>query len=273
MHILDLIVHNKRKEVAKRKELYPSKLLEQSLHFEAPTLSMKKYLLREDKAGIIAEFKRKSPSKDMINAYAKVEEVTVGYMQAGCSGLSVLTDENFFGGSNNDLKTARKYNFCPILRKDFIIDEYQVLEARSIGADVILLIAEVLGNGDVEKLARFAKSLGMEVLMEVHSEEQLSKLNPYVDIVGVNNRDLKTFKVSIKKSLELIQMIPDDFLKISESGISQPESIIELREAGFDGFLIGETFMKSAEPARTCQEFIQAIEHLEEERKRLKEVR
>jgi len=263
MDILDLITHNKRKEVAKKKELYPTKLLEQSLHFEAPVVSMRKYLLRPDKTGIIAEFKRKSPSKEIINAYAKVEDVTVGYMQSGCAGLSVLTDTEFFGGSNNDLKTARKYNFCPILRKDFIMDEYQIIESRSIGADTILLIAECLEKKEVEQLAKFAKSLGLEVLMEVHSEDQLSKLNPYIDIVGINNRDLKTFKVSIKNSLELIKVIPDDFLKISESGISQPASILELRAAGFNGFLIGETFMKSSEPARACREFIQSIEQLD----------
>lgn len=265
MDILTLITHNKRKEVAEKKELYPSKLLEKSLHFNAPIVSMKKYLQRDDKTGIIAEFKRKSPSKDMINAYAKVEEVTIGYMQAGCSGLSVLTDKQFFGGSNKDLETARDYNFCPILRKDFIIDEYQIIEARSIGADTILLIAEILKKEEVEALAKFAKSLGLEVLMEVHAEEQFSKLNPYIDIVGVNNRDLKTFKVSIKNSLELIKMIPDDFTKISESGISNPESILELRKAGFDGFLIGEAFMKTSDPALACREFIQEIELLEKE--------
>jgi len=260
MDILTLIVHNKRKEVAEKKELYPSKLLEKSLHFNAPIVSMKKYLQRDDKTGIIAEFKRKSPSKDMINAYAKVEEVTIGYMQAGCSGLSILTDEHYFGGSNKDLETARTYNFCPILRKDFIIDAYQIIEARAIGADTILLIAEVLEKEEVEALAKFAKSLGLEVLMEVHGEEQFSKLNQHIDIIGVNNRDLKTFKVSIKKSLELIQMIPDDFMKISESGISAPESILELKKAGFDGFLIGETFMKTSDPALACREFISEVE-------------
>lgn len=264
MNILDKIIEHKVKEVARRKELYPVKLLEQSIYFETPVVSMKKYLLRPDKSGIIAEFKRRSPSKGDINPYASVEEVTIGYMQAGASGLSVLTDEHFFGGSNADLTEARKFNFCPILRKDFIIDEYQLFEAKSIGADTILLIAECLEKDQLHELARRAKDLGLEVLMEVHSAPQLDKFNEYVDMVGVNNRNLEDFTVTIKTSMELYEAIPEEAVKISESGISDPNAIVELRRIGYRGFLIGEFFMAGADPGKTCQAFIQRVKHIEE---------
>ncbi len=262
MNILEKIVAHKKEEIAARKKLYPIQLLEQSIYFETPVVSMKKYLLREDKNGIIAEFKRRSPSKGNINPYATVESVSIGYMQAGASGLSVLTDEQFFGGRSEDLTEARKYNFCPILRKDFIIDEYQLIEAKSIGADTVLLIAECLEKEQLKTLAATANTLGLEVLMEVHSLGQLAKLCDNVTIVGVNNRNLETFEVSIQTSIELSSAIPDDFIKISESGISDPKTIIELQEAGYQGFLIGETFMKTAEPAKTCLAFIEEINSL-----------
>ncbi|MFT5384069.1 MAG: indole-3-glycerol phosphate synthase [Saprospiraceae bacterium] len=262
MTILGKIIAHKKEEVANRKKLYPINLLEQSTYFETPVVSMKKYLLREDKSGIIAEFKRRSPSKGDINPYATVESVSIGYMQAGASGLSILTDEKFFGGKSEDLTIARKYNFCPILRKDFVIDEYQLIEARSIGADTVLLIAECLEKEQLKQLANTARSLGLEVLMEVHSIGQLSKLCEEVTIVGVNNRNLETFEVSIQTSLELAEAIPSGFTKISESGISDPKTIIKLQEAGYDGFLIGEAFMKTADPARACLNFIQELEVL-----------
>lgn len=264
MDILEKIVNHKKKEVAERKSLYPTKLLEKSIYFDTPTVSLSKYLLREDKSGIIAEFKRASPSKGDINPYAKVEEVTIGYMQAGASALSVLTDNQFFKGKSADLTEARKYNFCPILRKDFTIDEYQIIEAKSIGADAILLIAECLEKEQLAQLAKTARGLGLEVLMEVHSADQLHKLTPDINVVGVNNRNLKTFNVSIQTSIEVANAIPAEVVKISESGISDPQSIIELKEHGFNGFLIGETFMKTANPHLTCAEFIRKIERLEE---------
>ena len=262
MNILEKIIAHKKEEVANRKKLYPVQLLEQSPYFHTPVVSMKKYLLREDKNGIIAEFKRRSPSKGNINPYATVESVSIGYMQAGASGLSILTDEHFFGGRSEDLTVARKYNFCPILRKDFVIDEYQLIEAKSIGADTVLLIAECLEKDQLQQLANKAKSLGLEVLMEIHSLAQLAKLCDSVTIVGVNNRNLETFDVNINTSLELATAIPAEFIKISESGISNPESILELREAGYNGFLIGETFMKTADPARACLDFIESVEAL-----------
>lgn len=263
MDILNQIITHKQQEVAERKSLFPTKLLEQSIYFEGKTVSLTKYLLREDKSGIIAEFKRQSPSKGIINAHAKVERTTIGYMQAGASALSVLTDNKFFGGKSEDLMTARKFNFCPVLRKDFIIDEYQIIEAKSIGADAVLLIAAALEPVKLKELAAFAKSLDLEVLMEVHNQEELEQnLNEHLDIVGVNNRNLKTFEVSIETSKALSGLIPDDFVKISESGISDPASIIELREHGFKGFLIGETFMKTARPELTAADFIEKVNRL-----------
>ncbi len=262
MNILEKIIAQKVKEVAERKSLYPVKLLERSTFFESPSVSFKKYLLREDKTGIIAEFKRKSPSKGMINKYADVERTSIGYMQAGASALSVLTDAEFFGGRNEDLITARKFNYCPILRKDFVIDEYQILEARSIGADVILLLANVLTVHQVKQFAQFARSLGLEVLLEIRDEADLACLNEFVDAVGVNNRDLKDFSVNVSQSFHLAPMIPSEFVKISESGIDSAKTIIELKGAGFNGFLMGETFMKNNRPEIACANFIKEVNTL-----------
>ena len=198
MNILDKIIEHKHKEVAERKSLYPVKLLEQSIFFSSPTVSLKKYIQRKDKSGIIAEIKRKSPSKGIINSSVSVERTSIGYMQAGASALSILTDKEFFGGSNDDLTIARKFNFCPILRKDFTVDEYQIIEAKSIGADAILLIAAALAPKRLAELASAAKGLGLEVLLEVHNKEELdANLNANVDLIGVNNRDLKTFTLSL----------------------------------------------------------------------------
>ncbi len=263
MDILEKIIAHKLTEVENRRALFPEKRLEQSVYFEGKAVSLKKYLLREDKSGIIAEFKRKSPSKGMINSHAKVERTTIGYMQAGASALSVLTDTEFFGGKNEDLSEARKYNFCPVLRKDFIIDEYQIIEAKSIGADAILLIAAALEPQKLKDLAAFAKGLGLEVLMEVHNQEELeNNLSEHLDIVGVNNRNLKTFETSIEVSKALASLIPEDFVKISESGISDPEAIKDLRTYGYKGFLIGETFMKTARPEVEAREFISRLRKL-----------
>ncbi len=258
--ILDTIVAHKREEVEGRKALYPAKLLEQSLFFHTPTVSLRKYLLREDKTGIIAEFKRRSPSQQAINLYAKVEEVSIGYMQAGAAALSILTDERFFGGSAEDLREARRYNFCPILRKDFIIDPYQIIEARSWGADAILLIAACLKKAELQQLADFAHQLGMEVLVEIYEAEEIDRIPPGVDVVGVNNRNLRDFSVSIQHSLDLFDQLPAEAVKISESGIESPEAVMELRERGYRGFLIGTRFMQTAHPGRACREFIHQIE-------------
>ncbi len=259
MNILDKIVTHKKQEVEERKSLFPTKLLENSIYYSTPVVSLKKYVKRKDKSGIIAEFKRRSPSKGNINPHAIVEQVSIGYMQSGAAALSVLTDTHFFGGKNEDLKEARKYNFCPILRKDFIIDEYQIIEARSIGADAILLIAECLTKDEVLHLSKFAKNLGLEILMEIHSAKQIEKITDHIDLIGINNRNLETFEVSIENSLNLIDQLPDNIAKISESGIHNPEDIQKLKAAGFDGFLIGERFMKTADPAKACSEFIKRL--------------
>ncbi len=259
MNILHTILKEKKKEIERLKDLYPVKLLETSIYFNTPVVSMKEYLTKNGASGIIAEFKRKSPSKGWINKYADVEKVTLGYMQAGASALSVLTDESFFGGENKDLSIARKFNFCPILRKDFIFDEYQIYEAKSIGADAILLIAEVLEKSELNDLAKKAKELGLEVLLEIHSDKQLEKLNQYVDILGVNNRNLETFEVNLDNSKRISELLPDDIVKISESGIRNPDDVIELRKYGFDGFLIGERFMNTPRPHDACKNFIKQL--------------
>ena len=259
--ILDTIIAYKRKEVASRRELVPVKLLETSLYFNSQPLSLRKYLLREDGSGLIAEFKRKSPSKGWINQYAPVERTTLGYMQAGAMALSILTDAEFFGGKNEDLTTARRFNFCPILRKDFVVDEYQIIEARSIGADAVLLIAAVLTPAEIDSLGRLARSLGLEVLLEVHDGEELARSAnaDAVNLIGVNNRNLHDFSLSLDTSMALAEAIPQEFVKISESGISTAQAIGQLREAGYRGFLLGEAFMRHARPEHACAALVQEI--------------
>ena len=264
MDILEKIVAHKQKEVAERKSLYPVKLLEKSLFFQGKTVSLSEYLKREDKSGIIAEIKRKSPSKGDINPFVSVERTSIAYMQAGASALSVLTDENFFGGKSEDLTEARKFNFCPILRKDFTIDEYQIIEAKSIGADAILLIAAILDKKQIDQFSRVAHLMGMETILEVHGEEELDKVSHNVNIIGVNNRNLKTFETSVETSEKLIDKIPKDFTAISESGISDPETLQHLKSIGYDGFLIGEYFMKNSQPGKACRNFIRQLKSLEQ---------
>jgi indole-3-glycerol phosphate synthase len=260
MDILEEIIAHKKREVVERKNLYPVKQLEQSIFFLRSTISLKEALKKKNQSGIIAEFKRQSPSKGVINAEADVLQTTKGYVTAGATALSVLTDKDFFGGSNVDLIGARSINQCPILRKDFMVDEYQVIEAKSIGADVILLIAAGLPQGKLQELAKFAHSLGLEVLLEVHSAEELEKnLSSAIDMIGVNNRNLKTFEVNLGLSRELSKVIPKDFVKISESGISFPETVIELRKFGYEGFLVGENFMRHDQPEIAAKEFIESL--------------
>ena len=264
MNILDQIIEFKRKEVAERKVLYPIGLLEQAPNFALPIISLKASLLRGDKTGIIAEIKRKSPSKGVINTNVSIERISKGYVDAGASALSILTDMEFFGGSNEDLITARKFNSCPILRKEFVIDEYQIVEAKSIGADAILLIAAVLSPMEVGQFTNVAHSLGLEVLMEVHDENEVkNNLSAGVDLIGVNNRDLKTFKLSIETSKRLASLIPPDVIKISESGIESHEAIVELKKYGFKGFLIGQTFMQDSRPERAAMKFIEELKRVE----------
>ena len=260
MDLLGKILEHKSKEVAYRKTLYPVKQLEQSVLFSRPTFSLKNALLQQNKSGIIAEFKRQSPSKGVINAAADVEEVSKGYVSAGAVALSILTDKEFFGGSNSDLICARGVSECPILRKDFVIDEYQIIEAKSIGADVVLLIAAGLPARQLHTLADFAHSLNLEVLLEVHSLEELQlNLSTQADLIGVNNRNLKTFEVNLDISRLLSKYIPKEMVKISESGITYPETVIELRKFGYGGFLMGENFMKHNRPELAAKDFIESL--------------
>ena len=260
MNILDEIILHKSTEVNERRKAVPLSVLERSQYFSRPVISMTESIRRKDKTGIIAEFKRRSPSKGIINANVSVETTTRGYADAGASALSVLTDEKFFGGSNDDLLRARAATNCPILRKDFTIDKYQITEAKSIGADAILLIAAVLDPAKSQQLAGYAHELGLEVLLEVHNEEELrSNLNVGADLIGVNNRDLKTFSVSTEVSKRLAALIPDNVIKVSESGISSPEAIADLRSFGYEGFLIGENFMKHSDPQAAASEFMKQL--------------
>ncbi|PKR81835.1 indole-3-glycerol phosphate synthase TrpC [Brumimicrobium salinarum] len=254
MNILEKIIADKRKLVRQQQEIKTIKSLTQSVFFETTPVSMKAYLTRKDKAGIIAEIKRKSPSTGLIHAQIDIEKLSISYMQAGAAALSVLTDTKYFGGKNADLITARENNFCPILRKDFIIDEYQIVEAKSIGADCILLIAACLTPQECRNLAAFAKTLHLEVLLEVTTQEEIEKyINKNIDIIGVNNRDLRDFSTDINKSIALYEALPKELVKISESGIKTAEQMLELKNTGFDGFLIGGYFMQHDDPAQACK--------------------
>jgi len=264
MTILDKIVNYKKKEVVGAKLMVPLSELEQMTYFYRQTYKMTDFIADSERTGIIAEFKRKSPSKGIINDKISVEEVTQGYASHGASALSVLTDSHFFGGSVNDLLAARKVNQIPILRKEFIIDEYQIYEAKAIGADAILLIAAIIGKKQAKRFAKKARELGLQVLMELHDEEELDKLNEYLDIVGVNNRNLKDFVVDLKHSVKLAEKIPNNFIKISESGISTPDDVIFLKQHGFNGFLIGENFMKTGNPARAFATFVESVQIMQQ---------
>lgn len=258
MNILDTIVAAKRKEVEERKRRQPLDLLERKEHFHRTTFSLAEFLKDPSKTGIIAEFKRKSPSKGIINGTADLREVTAAYARLGASAISILTDEEFFGGSSQDLMAARSLNI-PLLRKDFIIDPYQIYEARAIGADVILLIAACLTPEETRKLAMLAAEMQLSVLLELHDEEELGHVNEFTPIVGINNRNLKTFEVNIEKSLEMASKLPPHAIKVAESGIDKIATIQLFRENGFDGFLIGEQFMKAADPAKAFELFIQEL--------------
>jgi indole-3-glycerol phosphate synthase len=259
MNILDNIVADKRKEVDLKKSLIPVSQLEQSVLFGRETTSLASKL-RNSTSGIIAEHKRRSPSKSTINQNLNVQDVAKGYEEAGACGMSVLTDLKYFGGALDDLLLARASCNLPLLRKEFIIDEYQILEAKAYGADVILLIAAILTREEIKTYSEFAKSLQLDVLLEVHDEEELHKsIMPSLDMLGVNNRNLKTFDVSLDISKKLSEIIPNEFVKVSESGISNFEAIKELQPYGFQGFLIGENFMKTDNPGESAMEFISLL--------------
>ena len=258
MNILETIIEHKKSEVRRRKSEVRIDELEKRAMFSRPILSLKDFLLDKSKTGVIAEFKRRSPSKGIINDQVDVEKVTKGYADNGASCLSVLTDEKFFGGSDEDLLKAR-INEVPILRKDFIIDEYQLVEAKSLGADVILLIDACLAPAEVKSLAVFAKNLGLEVLLELHAEEELEHICDETTVIGINNRNLKTFDVDIERSLRMAEQIPLPKLKIAESGIRSVDDILLFKRHGFHGFLIGENFMKAHDPTIAFAEFVRQL--------------
>ncbi|MDQ8014320.1 MAG: indole-3-glycerol phosphate synthase TrpC [Flavobacterium nitrogenifigens] len=259
MNILDKIIIDKKREVVLKKSIIPVSQLEVSVFFGKQTISLSQKL-KESNSGIIAEHKRRSPSKSIINNNFTVEEVVKGYESAGACGISVLTDGKYFGGSLDDLLLTRASVNIPLLRKEFIVDEYQILEAKAHGADLILLIAAVLTREEIKSLSEFAKGLDLEVLLEVHNQEELEKsIMPTLDMIGVNNRNLKTFEVSLDFSKELASQIPNDFVKVSESGISSIEAIQELKPYGYKGFLIGENFMKTDNAGQAATDFIKNL--------------
>lgn len=259
MNILDQIIASKRIEIALKKSVVSIKQLENAELFNKKTNSLSKSISNSP-FGIIAEHKRRSPSKNTINNSFSVEEVVKGYENAGASGISVLTNMHYFGGSLEDLLIARASVQIPLLRKEFVIDEYQLLEAKAFGADAILLIAAVLSKEEIKQLSEFAQSLALEVLLEVHNQEELEKnIMPSLDLIGVNNRNLKTFEVSLQNSINLSNHIPNDFVKLSESGISSIEDVKLLRSNRFQGFLIGENFMKTDNPGKSLEQFINQL--------------
>lgn len=259
MTILEKIIETKKNELEIVKKTIPIEELKKLPNFERKSISLVDRL-KNSSHGIIAEHKRKSPSKSIINDSISINEIITGYNNANVCGISVLTDKDYFGGSLNDLRNARKLTNTPILRKEFIIDEYQIIEAKANGADVILLIAACLEKDQIKSFSSLAKEIGLEVLIEIHDENELKKcLTDTIDIIGVNNRNLKTFEVDINTSIKLSNMIPKKFTKISESGISNYNEIIKLRKYGFKGFLIGELFMKKNNPGKEVFNLIQNL--------------
>lgn len=257
--ILSEIIAHKRVEVDLQKQVISLEQLRESIPTgELPLLSMKQ-ALASSPSGIIAEFKRRSPSKGWIHEQARVEEVTPAYEAAGASALSILTDEKYFGGNLKDIRAARPLVNLPILRKDFVIDEYQLYQAKIVGANAILLIAAALEQEECRALAEKAHELGLEVLLEIHHAEELSYIHKGVDMVGINNRHLGTFHTDVENSFRLAEQLPKDTLLVSESGISDPDTVKRLQSAGFRGFLIGETFMKTQQPGESLQAFINQL--------------
>ncbi|GEN77732.1 indole-3-glycerol phosphate synthase TrpC [Chryseobacterium hagamense] len=257
MNILDTIIHRKKEELAFSKSKVSVQQLKDSEFFGRKSFSLKETL--KTKSGIIAEFKRQSPSKGVINNKVPPLDVVSAYEQSGASAVSVLTDRDFFGGSFSDILSIRNHIQIPVLRKDFMVDEYQFYEAKSIGADVILLIAACLSPQQVQEFTALSHELGLEVLLEIHSEEELKHINPDVDLAGINNRNLKDFKVDLRHSVDLKNRLPEGILSVAESGIYSEEDFIYLKKKGFDGFLMGEYFMKDENPGNKFKEFISNV--------------
>lgn len=254
--ILTEIIAHKRVEIAIQETAVPRMHLEKMLDNIHPCIRMS-HALRTSSTGIIAEFKRRSPSKGWLHPDADAA-LTAGYEQAGAAALSILTDEKFFGGNLGDIRKARELTRLPILRKDFIISPYQLLQAKLVGADAVLLIAAVLTPAECRELARLAHELKLEVLLEIHDESELEHLNDDIDLLGVNNRHLGTFHTDTIRSFLLAEHLPSHLPWVSESGIAHPETLRQLRKAGYQGFLIGETLMKTPQPHTTLANFIRS---------------
>ena len=261
MSILHDIVKAKKNAVENRKHAFPFRKLENTPNFCKETISFKEHLLNPEKLGIIAEFKRRSPSKGIINSYADVDRVITDYQEAGASALSVLTEHDFFEGNDSDLIVAKNIVTIPIIRKDFIISKYQIAEAKSIGADAILLIAAILDKNQLSDYLNYAHSIGLEALIEVHDEKEFEKIPNEAQIVGINSRNLNTFDVNLDQTAKLLKMLPNDVIKVAESGIASIEDYMMLRKIGFDAFLMGEIFMRNANPGMACQNFICAVKN------------
>ncbi|MGC8803512.1 MAG: indole-3-glycerol phosphate synthase TrpC [Bacteroidales bacterium] len=259
MSILDDIIHYKRQEVKEKKQITPVEVLCNSSLFQRIPFSLAESIEGKKGKAVIAEYKRKSPSKGIINDLSDVVQTTVGYMHAGVAGISILTDEKFFGGSPKDLINVRAQIRIPILRKDFIVDPYQVYEAKAMGADVILLIAACLTATEMLELSQLATSLRLETLFEIHDIDEIDKLPKEARLVGVNNRNLKNFEVDLNHSKQICNSLPRNCLKIAESGIHSVEDANILSSAGFDAFLIGEYFMKQESPETACRNFLEAL--------------
>lgn len=257
-NILDIIVENKKQEVKSQRLKLTISELEKDIDDLTSRINIKE-ILKNSSTGIIAEFKRKSPSKGWIFENAKVEDVVSSYSENGATAISILTDSNFFGGTFDDFKKAKSLSKTPLLRKDFMVDEYQIYQAKYMQADIILLIASALTINETKQFARKAKELGLNVLLEIHNEKELDYINDFIDVVGVNNRNLSTFVTDVKISFDLSNKIPNEFLKISESGISDPQTVLDLRSVGYRGFLMGENFMKTNNPGKALSEFIELL--------------
>ncbi len=258
--ILKEIIDHKRIELASRKMQVPIEFFISGITDNPRTFNSMRRALELSSTGIISEFKRKSPSKGWINRSADIHDVVKSYAANGATAISVLTDSEYFGGSINDLQMASNVvNDTPILRKEFIIDEYQIYEAAYYGADAVLLIAAALSLQDCVRLSRVAHNIGLEVLLEIHNENELEYININVDIVGVNNRNLENFHTDISTSFDIIKKLPANLTLISESGIHNPEIVKDLRQAGYKGFLIGENFMKTSNPGKSLNEFIKKL--------------
>jgi indole-3-glycerol phosphate synthase len=259
MNILDKIIDHKKLEVSQQKLQSPIEKLADTEYYNRKTLSLYHSIQQDGSTGIIAEFKRRSPSKGIINSTSSPLNVVKAYQSAGASAISILTDLEFFGGSNEDILSVRDNIKIPILRKEFIIDPYQIHQAKSIGADLILLIAACLTPTQVSEFASLARELSLEVLLELHDESELAHICDEVHFVGINNRSLKTFHVDINRSIEMSKKIPAGKLKIAESGIDDPATVKIFRDNGYSGFLIGENFMKTEDPGFAIMDFIKQI--------------